>query len=155
MILNITNFQLKLWDVCTDQESVDLVRHTYDPQAASKQLVDHALARFSTDNLSCMVVRFNNKALQETVERKTEPIGVEGDPPSTKKGGISEADAIVKEARKSMGDVGKLGTESEIPEEVQKGRFSQEIIEEEEEKEPGPELNLEGEKHIADAKQNH
>ena len=102
-----------------------------------------------------MVVRFNNKALQETVERKTEPIGVEGDPPSTKKGGISEADAIVKEARKSMGDVGKLGTESEIPEEVQKGRFSQEIIEEEEEKEPGPELNLEGEKHIADAKQNH
>ena len=140
--------------MCTDQESVDLVRHTYDPQVASKQLVDHALARFSTDNLSCMVVRFDNKALQQTVERRIEPIGVEGDPPSTKRGGISEADAILKEARKSMGDAGKLGTESEMPEEVQKGRFSQEVIAEEEEKEPGPELNLAGEKYDTTVKQN-
>ena len=99
-----------------------------------------------------MVVRFDNKALQQTVERRTEPIGVEGDPPSTKRGGISEADAIVKEARKSMGDTGKLGLENEMPEEVQKGRFSQEIIQEEEEKEPGPELNLPEEKHVAAAK---
>ena len=154
-LTNITDYPFKLWDVCTDQEAVDLVRHTYDPQIGSKQLVEHALARFSTDNLSCMVVRFDNKALQQTVERRTEPIGVEGDPPSTKKGGISEADAIVKEARKSMGDAGKLGIENEMPEEVQKGRFSQKIIQEEEEKEPGPELNLEGENHIATAKQNH
>ena len=149
--VKITDPLFKLWDVCTDQEAVDLVRHTYDPQIGSKQLVDHALARFSTDNLSCMVVRFDNKAVQQTVERRTEPIGVEGDPPSTKKGGISEADAIVKEASKSLGDDGKLGAESEIPEEVQKGRFSQEIIEEEEEKEPGPELNVEAGKHIAAA----
>ena len=60
-----------------------------------------------------MVVRFDNKALQQTVDRKTELIGVEGDPSSTKKGGISEADAIVGEARKSMGDVGSDGTEEE------------------------------------------
>ncbi len=151
----VTDFLLQLWDVCTDQEAVDLVRHTYDPQVGSKQLVDYALARFSTDNLSCMVVRFDNKALQQTVERRTEAIGVEGDPSSTKKGGISEADAIIKEARKSMGDAGKLGAESEVAEEVQKGRFSQEVIEEEEEKEPGPKLNLEGEKHITAAKQDH
>lgn len=78
------------------------MRHIQDPQIASKMLVDHALARFSTDNLSCMIVRFDSKALQQTVDRKTEPIGVEGDPSSTIKGGISEADAIVKEARKSM-----------------------------------------------------
>lgn len=78
------------------------MRHIQDPQVASKMLVDHALARFSTDNLSCMIVRFDSKALQQTVDRKTEPIGVEGDPPSTIKGGISEADAIIKEARKSM-----------------------------------------------------
>ncbi|MCJ1358580.1 MAG: Protein phosphatase 2C 1 [Icmadophila ericetorum] len=125
-----------LWDVCSDQEAVDLIRHTHDPQVASKQLVDYALGRFSTDNLSCMVVRFDNKALQQTVDRKTELIGVEGDPSSTKKGGISEADAIVGEARKSMGDVGSDGTEEE------KANLSEEIIHEEEEKEPGPELDL-------------
>ncbi|KAL8835755.1 MAG: hypothetical protein Q9170_003187 [Blastenia crenularia] len=132
-----------LWDVCSDQEAVDLVRHTQDPQVASKQLVDHALARFSTDNLSCMLVRFDGKALQQTVERKTEPIGVEGDPP-TKQGGISEADAIVKEARKSM------GSDLTKPEEIEetKRRVSQEIIREEAEHEPGPELDPQGVKHL-------
>ena len=142
----------KLWDVCTDQEAVDLVRHTHDPQLASKQLVDHALARFSTDNLSCMIVRFDNKALQRTVEHQTEPIGVEGDPSSTKKGGISEADAIVKEARKSMGDIGRgdLGGDG-IQED--KREISQEIIREEEEKEPGPELDLDGARHLASVKE--
>ena len=69
-----------------------------DAQLASKMLVDHALARFSTDNLSCMIVRFDNKAVQSTVERRSEPIGVEGDPP-TKKGGISETEAIVMDAK--------------------------------------------------------
>lgn len=71
-----------------------------DPQLASKMLVDHALARFSTDNLSCMVVRFDSKAVQNTVDRKNgaELIGVEGDP-ATLRGGVSEADAIVAEAR--------------------------------------------------------
>ncbi|KAL8751964.1 MAG: hypothetical protein Q9199_006074 [Rusavskia elegans] len=131
-----------LWDVCSDQEAVDLVRHTQDPQVASKQLVDHALARFSTDNLSCMLVRFDGKAVQQTVERKAEAIGVEGDPP-TKQGGISEADAIVKEARKSMGDLAK-GEEFEET----KRRVSQDIIREEVESEPGPELNPEGTKHF-------
>lgn len=72
-----------------------------------------------------MVVRFDNKAVQQTVESKAEPIGVEGDPTSVK-GGISEADAIVKEARKSMGNGGKL----DAPE--------KDVIREEEEKEPGP-----------------
>ncbi|MCJ1462567.1 Protein phosphatase 2C 1 [Pseudocyphellaria aurata] len=140
-----------LWDVCTDQEAVDLVRHTQDPQLASKQLVDYALARFSTDNLSCMIVRFDNIALQQTVERRTEPIGVEGDPPSTKKGGISEADALVKEARKSMGDAGKNPPTREVLEEEKK-RVSKEIIQEEEEKEPGPELNMDGVKQMAKAR---
>ncbi len=101
-----------------------------------------------------MVVRFDNKALQQTVERRTEPIGVEGDPPSTKKGGISEADAIIKEARKSLGDTKNLGLENQMPEEVQRGRFSKEIIQEEEEKEPGPELNLSRENYVTVAKRN-
>ncbi|CAF9940524.1 Protein phosphatase 2C 1 [Imshaugia aleurites] len=136
-----------LWDVCTDQEAVDLIRHTHDPQHASRLLVDHALARFSTDNLSCMVVRFDNSKLQQTVERKTEPIGVEGDPPSIKAGGISEADAIVGEARKSMSDVGHVLHSDVRPEEgleEDKARISQEIIREEEEKEVGPEVDPEG-----------
>ena len=85
-----------------------------------------------------MVVRFDNKALQQTVERKKEPIGVEGDPSSTKRGGISEADAIIKEARKSMGDIGSDGTTEE------RTIISSDIIKEEEEKEPGPELDPDG-----------
>lgn len=46
-----------LWDVCSDQEAVDLIRHIREPQEASKILCDYALKRYSTDNLSCMVVR--------------------------------------------------------------------------------------------------
>jgi protein phosphatase PTC1 len=46
-----------------------------------------------------MVVRFNNQALKA---RKTDAsIGVEGDE-DTAKGGISEADAIVEEARRHV-----------------------------------------------------
>lgn len=139
--------------MCTDQEAVDLIRHTYDPQNASKLLVDHALARFSTDNLSCMVVRFDSKAAQQTVEQKAEPIGVEGDPPSNKKGGISEADAIVKEARKSMGDSGKFLHSDVHTEDVEeeRSRMSQEIIREESEKEVGPELDPDGVTNLSDA----
>ena len=110
-------------------------------------LVDHALSRFSTDNLSCMIVRFDSKAVQQTVERKAEPIGVEGDPSSVK-GGISEADAIIKEARKSMGDTSKLDVSEE-----EKRRFSQEVIEEEEGQEAGPELDPEGVKNLPGAKE--
>ncbi|KAF2029238.1 protein phosphatase-like protein 2C [Setomelanomma holmii] len=118
-----------LWDVCSDQEAVDLVRHIQDPQEASKKLVDYALARFSTDNLSCMVVRFDNKALRQ---RKNEAgMGVEGDP-ATMKGGITEAEAIVAQARTSIGEPDQ-SVES----------AAKEIIMEESEAEPGPELNIE------------
>lgn len=125
---------------------MDLVRNTPDPQLSSKLLVDHALARFSTDNLSCMIVRFDNKALQQTVERKAEPIGVEGDPPSNKKGGISEADAIIKEARKSMPDSSLLESDEAPAEE--KATISQEVIREEVEKEVGPKVEPGGLKVI-------
>lgn len=111
---------------------MDLVRGIQDPQAASKALVDHALARFSTDNLSCMVVRFDNKALKQ---RKTEAqMGVDKDS-SAGKTGISEADAIVSQAKKEMGEPN-----------VSIEGAAAEIIKEEEEQEPGPELNLEAAK---------
>ena len=92
-----------------------------------------------------MIVRFDNKALQQTVERKTEPIGVDGDP-STVKGGISEADAIVQEARKSMGGKADLQEEEGT-------RLSKEVIREEEEAEPGPEMDPAGIKNLAAVKQ--
>lgn len=37
----------QLWDVCGDQEAVDLVREIKDPQEASQVLLDHALQAFS------------------------------------------------------------------------------------------------------------
>ncbi|KAF2462193.1 phosphatase 2C-like domain-containing protein [Lineolata rhizophorae] len=117
-----------LWDVCSDQEAVDLVRNTQDPQAASKQLVDHALARFSTDNLSCMIVRFDNHALKQ--RRMESSVGVDGDG-SAAKGGISEVDAIISQAKKSMG---------ESTEQLDRGAAEM-IAEEEEVAEAGPELN--------------
>ncbi|ORY94669.1 phosphatase 2C-like domain-containing protein [Syncephalastrum racemosum] len=47
-----------LWDVCEDQDAVDLIKDIQDPTVASQRLLDHALANFSTDNLSIIVVRF-------------------------------------------------------------------------------------------------
>lgn len=88
-----------LWDVCSDQEAVDLVRHELDPVAAAKHLVERALARFSTDNLSCMIVRLNKNALQETAASR--PIGVEGDKGhSTSK--VSEVEKIVADAKRKV-----------------------------------------------------
>lgn len=46
-----------LWDVCTDQQAVDLIRDVPNEKLASKILVDHALKEYSTDNLTVMVVR--------------------------------------------------------------------------------------------------
>lgn len=94
-----------------------------------------------------MIVRFDSRAVQQNVERKAEPIGVEGDPSSSKRGGISEADAIVREARKSIGEIPKT-LHSDLPSDEEKVRVSQEIIQEEEEKEVGPEVDPEGMKNL-------
>ncbi|EEH15747.1 hypothetical protein PABG_05834 [Paracoccidioides brasiliensis Pb03] len=112
-----------LWDVCSDQEAVDLVRGTEDPQVASKILVDHALSRFSTDNLSCMIVRFDTKAIQLAINQRTPPpsaadnnLTTFGIPNSNNDlsvkflGGMSEADKIVEETRRKV-RAGKLGGE--------------------------------------------
>ncbi|KAI2626450.1 PP2C-domain-containing protein [Hypoxylon sp. NC1633] len=99
-----------LWDVCTDQDAVDLVRDEQDPVSASKRLVDHALARFSTDNLSCMIVRFDKTALLEHQNNKENPIGVEGDTTSTS-GKLSEAEKIVISTKQKIaeGDTPAIG----------------------------------------------
>ncbi|PGH03410.1 hypothetical protein AJ79_07376 [Helicocarpus griseus UAMH5409] len=95
-----------LWDVCSDQEAVDLVRNTEDPQLASKILVDHALSRFSTDNLSCMIVRFDTKAIQQAIDQQRRPSGTaitDSTNSSIEKqvSGMSEAEKIVEQTRKN------------------------------------------------------
>ncbi|KAK8076308.1 hypothetical protein PG994_003580 [Apiospora phragmitis] len=92
-----------LWDVCSDQEAVDLVRESSDPSSAAKQLVDHALARFSTDNLSCMVVRFDKAALLEN--QKDKFLGVEGDP-NAPSGKVSESEKILTSTKQMIADGG-------------------------------------------------
>ncbi|OBT87869.1 hypothetical protein VE02_02616 [Pseudogymnoascus sp. 03VT05] len=94
-----------LWDVCSDQEAVDLVRNVQDPVVASKQLVDYALNRFSTDNLSCMIVRLNKSAILDTANNHLSSIGVEGDPIGGP-GRLSEADKIVAEVKRKAEEDG-------------------------------------------------
>ncbi|KAI0902564.1 PP2C-domain-containing protein [Annulohypoxylon nitens] len=99
-----------VWDVCSDQDAVDLIRDEQNPITASKKLVDHSLARFSTDNLSCMIVRFDKAALLERQNNKENPIGVEGD--NTNAGGnVSEADRIVSSTKQKIaeGDTPAIG----------------------------------------------
>jgi protein phosphatase PTC1 len=49
-----------LWDVCDDNTAVQLIRDEPDPARASQMLVDHALENFSSDNLTCMVIRLGS-----------------------------------------------------------------------------------------------
>ena len=98
----------QLWDVCSDQDAVNLVRNVQDPAAAAKMLVDHALANFSTDNLSCMIVRLDREALLEAQKgtaagSSVGNLGVEGD----EAGSVSkpsEADKIVNNTKQNIAD---------------------------------------------------
>jgi protein phosphatase PTC1 len=89
--------------VCTDQEAVELVRNIQDPVAAAKLLVDHALGRFSTDNLSCMIVRLDKDGALDS--QRDNPIGVEGDAPGAA-GSVSEAEKIVGAIKRGIADGG-------------------------------------------------
>lgn len=70
---------------------MDLIRNVQDPTLASKKLVDHALNRFSTDNLSCMIVRFDKVATAKAAASNIEPAA------GVRK--ISEVDRIVNETK--------------------------------------------------------
>ncbi|KAI8456982.1 protein phosphatase [Phakopsora pachyrhizi] len=54
-----------LWDVCEDQDAVNLISEVSDPQEASRILLDHALSQFSTDNLSVMVISLKPKSFYD------------------------------------------------------------------------------------------
>ncbi|CAI9261289.1 unnamed protein product [Lactuca saligna] len=47
-----------VWKVMTNQEAVDCIKNVKDARAAAKQLTEEALTRKSTDDISCIVVRF-------------------------------------------------------------------------------------------------
>ncbi|KAK3198874.1 hypothetical protein Dsin_022289 [Dipteronia sinensis] len=47
-----------LWKVMTNQEAVDAIKNIKDARSAAKHLTEEALARQSTDDISCVVVRF-------------------------------------------------------------------------------------------------
>ncbi|KAL3652574.1 hypothetical protein CASFOL_002255 [Castilleja foliolosa] len=47
-----------IWKVMSNQEAVDCIRQVKDAKKAAKRLNDEALARRSTDDISCVVVRF-------------------------------------------------------------------------------------------------
>jgi len=108
-----------------------------DPQEASKILVDHALQRFSTDNLSVMIVRFDSQKLQSNTKID---IGVETDS-NKDAGAISEVEMIVAEARRHSG-IAQAGGVSD----QDSGEVKQNVIQEQEDEdqEPGPELTPEG-----------
>ncbi|KAI9883099.1 MAG: Chitin synthase, class 7 [Watsoniomyces obsoletus] len=143
-----------LWDVCTDQEAVDLIRNIHDPQEASKLLVDHALSRFSTDNLSCMIVRFNTDALiaashhqQPDSGTSRETLGGGGGAGGSSniladertEEGISEAEKIVLEDQRKMEyDDDDLTKKNQTNEDARKDVVRDEI----EGKELGPELSM-------------
>jgi protein phosphatase PTC1 len=54
--------------VTEDQEAVNLVREMPDAQQMAKFLLEHAMAKFSSDNVTVMVIRF--KGAKEEKEIK-------------------------------------------------------------------------------------
>lgn len=50
-----------LWDVCTDQQAVDMVRNIKDPKKASSVLVNYAINQMTTDNVTAMVIRLDTR----------------------------------------------------------------------------------------------
>ncbi|XP_059661494.1 probable protein phosphatase 2C 39 [Cornus florida] len=48
-----------IWKVLSNQEAVDCIKNVKDARSAAKHLNEEALARNSTDDISCIVVRFH------------------------------------------------------------------------------------------------
>ncbi|OAA41017.1 Protein phosphatase 2C [Metarhizium rileyi] len=87
-----------LWDVCSDQDAVNLVRDIQDPTTAAQELVDQALKRFSSDNLSCMIIRFDKTATTATQGVNTSESETESEPR------VSEAEKIVLETKQAIAE---------------------------------------------------
>ncbi|ODV60744.1 PP2C family serine/threonine-protein phosphatase [Ascoidea rubescens DSM 1968] len=55
-----------LWDIIKDQDAVDLIRNEANPQVASRVLCDHAIKNLSMDNVTVMIIRFDQRILELT-----------------------------------------------------------------------------------------
>ncbi|XAR62413.1 Phosphoprotein phosphatase [Bertholletia excelsa] len=49
-----------LWNVLSNKDAVAIVQDITDTEAASRKLIEEAYARGSSDNITCVVVRFEN-----------------------------------------------------------------------------------------------
>ncbi|KAG6419769.1 hypothetical protein SASPL_116281 [Salvia splendens] len=49
-----------LWNVLSNKDAVHIVQGIPDPEAASRKLVEEAYGKGSSDNITCLVVRFEN-----------------------------------------------------------------------------------------------
>jgi protein phosphatase PTC1 len=58
----LSDIDLQLWDVASDQKAVDLVRDTQDCDEAAKILMEFALNEGTRDNVTVVFVRFNKPA---------------------------------------------------------------------------------------------
>ncbi|MFS7980493.1 putative protein-serine/threonine phosphatase [Helianthus anomalus] len=47
-----------VWKVMSNQEAVDCIKNVKDAKAAAKRLTEEALAKKSSDDISCIVVSF-------------------------------------------------------------------------------------------------
>lgn len=50
-----------LWDVCEDQEAVDLIKNIKDAKTASETLCSHAIRNGTCDNVTVMVVMLDTR----------------------------------------------------------------------------------------------
>jgi protein phosphatase PTC1 len=53
---------VQIWDVMTDEQAVNHIRHIQDTQEASRALLNFALSEGTGDNVTVMVVRFKAPA---------------------------------------------------------------------------------------------
>lgn len=99
-------------------------------------LVEHALGKFSTDNLSVMVVRFDSNKVRNNTSLD---IGVEHE--GRDKTAISEVEMIVSEARRNSG-IPPEGLS--LTEKDEQEIHNMVVREDNERQETGPELTPEG-----------
>ncbi|RWV91028.1 hypothetical protein BHE74_00027210 [Ensete ventricosum] len=46
-----------MWEVMSNEEAIEIARKAKDPQAAARQLTTEASERYSTDDVSCVVIQ--------------------------------------------------------------------------------------------------
>ena len=115
-------------------------------------LVEHALARFSTDNLSVMIVRFDPHKLQTNTKMD---IGVETGA-NKDKSAISEVEMLVGEARRTSAVVNEGAISDQDSEDLMQSVIKEH---ENEDQEAGPEytpeMRPEAEKILSEKKVEH